>query len=152
MTESGSKEQEQSVIKERMILEELIEDVEQKAKVLLKYQAVVEISQASDALRKEKIKLWADGLEVHQRTITRLCEKVEKEGVAALARVTRTDAGITKGSKLWKQKTLEEWEKFIKDIYTEGNKYGRCMNRNQVFVQIQGHAKLELGLNGTKKS
>lgn len=145
-TESSSKKQNQSVIKERMILEELIEDVEQKAKVLRQLQAVVEISQASDVLRKEKIKLWAERLEVHQRTVTRLCEKVEKEGVAALARVTRTDAGTTKGSKLWKLKTAQEWEKFIKDTYTEGNRYGRCMNRNQVFVQVEGHAKLELGL------
>lgn len=146
ITEFSSKGQEQSVIKERMILEELLIDVEQKAKVLRQLQAVVEISQASEALRKEKIKLWAQKLEVHQRTVTRLCEKVEKEGVAALARVTRADSGITKGSKLWKIKTVQEWEKFIKDIYTEGNKYGRCMNRNQVFVQVEGHAKLELGL------
>ena len=146
ITESSSLAPAQSLIKERMILEELIEDVEQKAEVLRKFQAVVEISQASDALRKEKIKLWADTLEVHPRTITRLCEKVELEGVAALARLTRVDAGITKGSKLWKKKTLQEWQKFIKDTYTEGNKYGRCMNRNQVFLQVEGHAKLELGL------
>ena len=146
ITEFSSEEQAQSVIKERMILEDLIIDVEQKAKVLRQFQAVVEISQASEALRKEEIKLWAQRLDVHQRTVTRLCEKVEKEGDAALARVTRADAGITKGSKLWKRKTVHEWEKFIKDIYTEGNKYGRCMNRNQVFVQVEGHAKLELGI------
>lgn len=143
--EIGSLQQDQLLTKDRMILEELIEDVEQKAKVLLRYHAVVEISQAPDALRKEKIKLWADRLEVHERTVTRLCEKVEKEGVAALARLTRTDAGITKGSKLWKGKTVEEWEKFIKDTYTENKKYGRSMNRNQVFGQVEGHAK-ELGL------
>ena len=146
MTESSSKEQERSALKERMILEELIEDVEQKARVLHQLQAVVEISQAADVLRQEKIKLWAQRLEVHQRTVTRLCEKVEKSGVAALARVTRADAGVTKGSKLWQRKSVPEWEKFIKDTYIEGNKYGRCMNRNQVFVQVEGHAKLELGL------
>ena len=146
ITEFSSEEQAQSVIKERMILEDLIIDVEQKAKVLRQFQAVVEISQASEALRKEEIKLWAQRLEVHQRTVTRLCKKVEKEGVAALARVTRADAGIIKGSKLRKLKTVQEWEKFIKDIYTEGNKYGRCMNRNQVFVQVEGHAILELGI------
>jgi DNA-binding MurR/RpiR family transcriptional regulator len=105
-----------------MILEELIEDVEQKVRVLHQLQAVVEISQASDVLRKEKIKLWAQRLEVHQRTVTRLCEKVEKEGVAALARVTRADAGMTKGSQLWQRKSVPEWEKFIKDTYIEGNK------------------------------
>ncbi|XGW00046.1 MAG: DDE-type integrase/transposase/recombinase [Leptolyngbya sp. BL-A-14] len=139
-------EQFQPVAKERLILEELIEDVEQKAKVLLRYHAVVEISQVSDALKKEKVKLWADRLEVHERTVIRLCEKVEKEGIAALARLTRADAGMTKGSKLWRGKKVEEWEKFIKDTYKEGNKYGRSMSRNQVFGQLKGHATLELGL------
>ena len=57
ITEFSSEDQSQSVIKERMILEDLIIDVEQKAKVLHQLQAVVEISQASEALRKEEIKL-----------------------------------------------------------------------------------------------
>lgn len=77
ISESSGLEQEQSVDKERMLLEELIEDVEQKAKVLLRYQAVVEISQASENLKNENIKLWADKLEVHPRTVTRLLERVE---------------------------------------------------------------------------
>jgi putative transposase len=146
MLEPHGLEQVQPVAKERLILEELFEDVEQKAKVLLRYHAVVEISQASDALKKEKVKLWADRLEVHERTVTRLCEKVEKEGVSALARLTRSDAGMTKGLKLWREKTVEEWKKFIEDTHKEGNKYGRSMSRNQVFGQVKGHATLELGL------
>ncbi|HEY9660757.1 MAG TPA: hypothetical protein V6C65_20055, partial [Allocoleopsis sp.] len=146
ITEVDGSTQEQSAIKERLILEELIENLEDKAKVMLRYQAVVEITQASDSLKKEKIRLWADRLEVHERTVTRLLQRVEKEGVAALARLTRADAGIIKGSKQWKGKTVEEWIEFIKKTYKEGNTASRVMNRNQTFVQVKGHAELELGL------
>ncbi|MBM0743949.1 DDE-type integrase/transposase/recombinase [Phormidium sp. CLA17] len=146
MVESYGLEEVQPPAKERLILEELIEDAEQKEKILLRYRAVAEISQAPDTLKKEKIKLWADRLGVHERTVTRLCEKVGNEGVAALARLTRADAGMTKGSKLWRGKTLEEWKKFIEDKYETGNKCGRSMSRNQVFIQVKGHATLELGL------
>lgn len=104
--------------KDRQILEELIEDAESKAKILLRYQAVMDVSQASDSEKKKTIKLWADRLEVCERTIERLCTKVEVEGVAALARLTRADAGIIKGSKQWKGKTVEEWIKFIEDLST----------------------------------
>lgn len=139
-------EQEQSTTKDRMILEELIESLEDKAKVLLRYQAVMEIKQASENLKKEKVKLWASRLEVHERTVTRLVERVEREGIASLARLTRTDAGVIKGSELWKGKTIEEWKEFIQQTYKEENKYSRSMNRNQVFVQVKGHAEKELGL------
>jgi Mn-dependent DtxR family transcriptional regulator len=46
-----------------------------------------------------KIKLWADRLEVHPRTVTRLLERVEQEGLASLVRFTRIDAGEKRGSK-----------------------------------------------------
>ncbi|GAB4371139.1 MAG: hypothetical protein Kow00121_12410 [Elainellaceae cyanobacterium] len=146
IAKASNLEQTQTVSKDRMILEELIEDMEDKKKVLLRYQAVMEITQASENLKKEKIELWADRLGVHERTVTRLLEKVEKEGVAALARLTRADSGIAKGSKQWKGKTVEEWIKFIENTYGEGNTASRSMNRNQTFGQVKGHAESDLGL------
>lgn len=137
--------------KNRQILEESIEDAEDKAKIMLRYQAVMEVVQASDALRNKTINLWAQRLEVSKRTLNRLCRKVELEGVAALARLTRTDAGVVKGSKQWKGKKVDEWVEFIKQTYRENNRYARSMSRNQVFLQVMGHAELELGLTDSSE-
>jgi hypothetical protein len=73
-----------TVSQERLILETLLDDLEDRAKIRQRVQAVEDISQASDRQRTEKIKLWADRLEVHPRTVTRLLERVEQEGLAAL--------------------------------------------------------------------
>ena len=82
-----------AVPQERLILESLLEDLDDRAKVMQRVGAVEDISQAPKHQRREKIKLWADRLEVHPRSVTRLLERVEKEGLAALVRFTRTDAG-----------------------------------------------------------
>jgi putative transposase len=131
---------------ERLILESLLEDLDDRAKIMQRVQAVEDIKQASDHQRTEKIKLWADRLEVHPRSVTRLLERVEKEGLAALVRFTRTDAGEKRGSKQWKGKTVEEWKEFILTTYKRGHKNGRRMNLSQVFNQVKSHAVTELGL------
>lgn len=138
-------------VEDRQILEELIEDAESKARILLRYQAVMDVSQASDSARKKIIKLWADRLEVCERTVERLCTRVELEGVATLAKLTRVDAGVIKGSKQWKGKTVEEWVKFIEDTYKKYNSDGRSMSRNQVFLQVKGHAENDLGLTDSSE-
>ena len=76
----------------------MLENLDDRAQVLRRVQAVEDISQAPKQQRREKIKLWADRLEVHPRTVTRLLERVEKEGLASLVRFTRIDAGATRGS------------------------------------------------------
>jgi hypothetical protein len=73
-TDPDPSELEQRFAKDRMILEELLEDAEQKMRIMLKFQAAVEILQAPDKLKKEKVKLWADRLEVSTKTVERLIE------------------------------------------------------------------------------
>ena len=131
---------------ERLIIESMLEGLDDQAKVMRRVQAVEDISQASEHQRTEKIKRWADRLEVHPRTVTRLLERVEKEGLASLVRFTRIDAGETRGSKQWRGKSVAEWTDFILTTYKRGNKSGRRMNRNQVFNQVKAHAVLEIGL------
>jgi putative transposase len=136
-----------TVPQERLILESMLEDSDEQAKVMRRVRAVEDISQAPKHQRREKIKLWADRLEVHPRTVTRLLERVEKEGLASLVRFTRIDAGETRGSKQWQEKSVAEWTDFILTTYKRGNKSGRRMNRSQVFNQVKAHAVLELGLS-----
>ncbi len=135
-----------SVSQERLILESLLEDLDDRVKVMQRVQAVEDISQASEHQRTEKIKLWADRLEVHPRTVTRLLERVKQEGLASLVRFTRTDAGEQRGSKQWQGKSVAEWTDFILTTYKRGNKNGRRMNRSQTFNQVKAHAVIELGL------
>jgi putative transposase len=111
-----------------------------------RFQAVEDIKQAPTHKRREKINLWADRLEVHPRSVTRLLERVESEGLASLVRFTRTDAGEKRGSKQWKGKSVDEWKEFILTTYKQGNKNGRRMNLSQVFNQVKSHAVIELGL------
>jgi putative transposase len=134
------------VPQERLILESLLEDLEDRAKIMQRVQAVEDIKQAPAHQRREKIKLWADRLEVHPRSVTRLLERVEKEGLASLVRFTRTDAGEKRGSKQWKGKSVDEWKEFILTTYKRGNKSTLRMNRSQVFNQVKAHAVIELGL------
>jgi putative transposase len=135
-----------TVPQERLILESLLEDLEDREKIMRRVQAVEDIKQAPTHKRREKIKLWADRLEVHPRSVTRLLERVEKEGLASLVRFTRTDAGEKRGSKQWKGKSVDEWKEFILKTYKQGNRDGRRMNLSQVFNQVKSHAVVELGL------
>jgi putative transposase len=106
---------------ERLILESLLEDLDNRAKIMQRVQAVEDISQASYHQRTEKIKLWANRLEVHPRTVTRLLERVKQEGLASLVRFTRTDAGEKRGSKQWQGKSVAEWTDFILTTFKRGN-------------------------------
>ncbi len=81
------------------ILIELVEDLDKRREVMRKIEAIEDIMQASDELKQEKIQLWSDRLGIHPRTITRWLEKAEKEGLASIARATRSDAGQIKGCK-----------------------------------------------------
>ncbi|WP_310485678.1 transposase family protein [Chamaesiphon sp. VAR_48_metabat_403] len=135
-----------TVPQERLIIESLLEDLEDRAKIMQRVQAVEDISQASEHQRTEKIKLWADRLEVHPRTVTRLLERVEQEGLASLVRFTRIDAGEQRGSKQWQGKSVAEWTDFILTTYKRGNKNSRRMSRSQTFNQVKAHAVKELGL------
>ncbi len=127
------------------ILIELIEDLDQRRAVMQKVQAIEDIMQASGALKQEKIQLWSDRLGKHPRTITRWLEKSEKEGLASIARATRSDAGQIKGCKRWKH-SVKYWTEFILKTYSDGVKAKLGITRNLVNNQVKGHAELDLGL------
>lgn len=94
---------------------------------------------------QERIQQWARLLGKHPRTITRMLEKASKEGLVAIAKATRSDAGKRRGKKQW-QPSVKYWIDFIEKTYLDGNKYSRRLNRSQVYNQVKGHAQLELGL------
>ncbi|MBD0303391.1 MAG: transposase, partial [Tolypothrix sp. T3-bin4] len=143
--EASQTDQEQPPTQEHKILIELIEDLDEKREVMRKIEAIEEILQAADELKQEKIQQWADQLKKHPRTITRWLEKVEKEGLAAIARTTRSDAGQLKGCKQWKP-SVKYWVEFIINTYQKAKKAGLGMTPNLVYNQVKGHAELELGL------
>lgn len=126
------------------ILIELIEDLDKRREVMRKIEAIEDITQASNELKKERIQLWADRLEKDPRTITRWLEKAEKEGLASIARATRSDAGQIKGSRHWKP-SIQYWTDFITKTYNEGVKAKLGITPNLVNNQVMGHAN-ELAL------
>ena len=144
-SETTHLEHDQLDIQDYKILIELLDDLDQQKKVMLKIEAVEDILQASEQLRQEKIQLWAKRLEKHPRTITRWIQKVEKEGLAAIASAVRSDAGQIKGYKRWKH-SVEYWIEFITNTYQKGRKAGLGITPNLVNNQVKAHAELELGL------
>lgn len=144
-SDSVQTQQDHAPNQEYKILIELIEDLDEKREVMRKIEALEDILQASGRRRQEKIQLWAEQLEKHPRTITRWLEKVENEGLAAIARTTRSDAGQLKGFKHWKH-DLEYWVDFIIKTYQKGKKAGLGMTPSLVNNQVKGHAELELRL------
>ncbi|ABA22066.1 Integrase, catalytic region (plasmid) [Trichormus variabilis ATCC 29413] len=127
------------------ILIEQIEDAQMKREILLKMDAIEDIQTNSDNGKQERIRQWAQKLGKHPRTITRMLSKADIEGLAAIIKTKRADAGKRRGKKQW-QPSVEYWVNFIEKTYRDGNKNSRRMNRNQVYNQVKGHAELELGL------
>lgn len=125
---------------------EEIEDAQTSREILLKMDAIEDIRNAKLGSKQERVKQWAQKLGKHPRTITRMLEKASKQGLAAIAKTKRADAGKRRGKKQWQQ-GVEYWINFIEKTYIDGNKHSRRMNRSQVYNQVKGHAQLELGLN-----
>ena len=67
-------EPELSCQKDYFILEQLIEDAEEKFEILMKYQALLEIRQANHQERLTVIRKWAEILDKHERTLSRLLQ------------------------------------------------------------------------------
>ncbi|MDZ8069698.1 MAG: transposase family protein [Nostoc sp. DedQUE08] len=131
--------------KEYKILIELIEDLDKKKEVMLKVEAIEDILQASDEVKEERIQSWAEKLEKHPRTIKRWLAKVEKEGLAAIARAVRSDAGQFQSFKHWKN-DVNYWVEFIQNCYKKAKKAGLGITPNLVYNQVCSHAELKLGL------
>ena len=128
------------------ILIELIEDLDKRREIMRKIEAVEDINQASDQHKREKIRLWADRLEKHPSTIERYVKQANgPDGLAALVRTTRSDAGQIKGNKRWKH-SVQYWTDFVLKTYQDGIKAKLGITPNLVNNQVKSHAELELGL------
>jgi putative transposase len=145
-----------SSAKDFLILEEIFGNAEKQLEFLMKYQAIIEIRQASGENKKELITKWANKLEKSERTLKRLLNQVDREGFAALARQKRSDTGKLKGCDRWLKNSGEEWESkeialaywkdFIEKEYKKLSTSSRRISPHQVFVQLESHAKNNLGL------
>lgn len=127
------------------LLADLIEDAEAKREILLKIDAIQDISQAEKKVRRERIKYWAKQLGKSPRTIDRWVQTFRKEGWSVIVHATRSNKGMVQGRKSWKPNT-KYWVTFIEKTYKDGNRHSRRMNRNQVYNQVKAHAILKLGL------
>ncbi len=109
-------------------------------KALLKMEVIQSLLENSDAyggLRQrttytQKLKEAAEKLGKSVRTVRRLVEKWEQEGLPGLAQNQRLDKG--------KHRVDENWQEFILKTYKEGNKGSKRMTRQQVFIRAKARA------------
>ncbi|WP_228059280.1 hypothetical protein [Nostoc sp. LEGE 06077] len=87
-----------------------------KREILLKMDAIEDIRTNSGNGKQERIRQWAQKLGKHPRTITRMLSKADIEGLAAIAKTKRADAGKRRGKKQW-QPSVEYWVNFIEKTY-----------------------------------
>lgn len=71
------------------------------------------------------------------RTVRRLVDKWEREGLAGLVENQRADKGNYRVDKYWQE--------FVLNTYNEGNKGSKRMTRQQVFIRVKARAD-ELGI------
>ncbi|MBD2242354.1 Mu transposase C-terminal domain-containing protein [Nostoc sp. FACHB-888] len=105
---------------------------------LLKMEVIQNLLDNSDRTTyTQKLKEAAEKLGKSVRTVRRLVEKWEQEGLAGLAQNQRLDEG--------KHRVDGNWQEFILNTYKEGNKESKRMTRQQVFIKAKAEAE-ELGV------
>ncbi|MBN3922680.1 MAG: Mu transposase C-terminal domain-containing protein [Nostoc sp. NMS4] len=112
---------------------------------LLKMEVIQSLLKNSDAyggLRQrttytQKLKEAAEKLGKSVRTVRRLVDKWEQEGLVGLVQNQRMDKG--------KHRVDEDWQEFVLKTYKEGNKGSKRMTRQQVFIRVKARAD-ELGV------
>ncbi len=118
--------------KYRLPSEELITE-----EVKLKMEIVQSLTEPCDrAIYGQRKKAAAKKLGVSIRSVERLLKKYREQGLVGLTK-TRSDKG--------QYRIGEDWENFILETYKKGNKNGKRITRNQVFLKVKGRA-LQLGL------
>ncbi|WP_371819496.1 Mu transposase C-terminal domain-containing protein [Tolypothrix sp. PCC 7910] len=80
----------------------------------------------------QRLKEAAEKLGKSVRTVRRLIDKWEQEGLLGLAQAERADKG--------KYRVDEDWQEFILKTYKEGNKGSKRMTRQQVAVRVKARA------------
>ncbi|MEC4895379.1 MAG: Mu transposase C-terminal domain-containing protein [Oscillatoria sp. PMC 1051.18] len=105
----------------------------------LKLEVIESLMESCDrATYGQKLKDAALKLGKSKRTVQRLVQKWEKEGLAAVTSRARVDKG--------KHRISQEWQDFIVKTYRSGNKGSKRMSRKQVALRVQARAA-ELGEN-----
>ncbi len=105
---------------------------------LLKMEVIQSLLENNDrATYTQRLQQAAEKLGKSVRTVRRLVDKWEQEGLAGLVYNKRADKG--------KHRVDENWHEFVLKTYKEGNKGGRRMTRQQVFIRAKARAD-ELGV------
>ncbi|MHC5728529.1 MAG: helix-turn-helix domain-containing protein [Nostoc sp.] len=105
---------------------------------LLKMEVIQSLLENSDRTTyTQKLKEAAEKLGKSVRTVRRLVDKWEQEGLAGLAQNQRMDEG--------KHRVDEDWQEFVLKTYKEGNEASKRMTRKQVFIKVEARAD-ELGV------
>ena len=104
----------------------------------LKMEVIQNLLSAGDRkIYAQRLKEGAAKLGKSVRTVRRLIDKWEQEGLAGLTQTERADKG--------KHRVDENWQDFILKTYKEGNKGSKRMTRQQVAVRVKAKAD-ELGI------
>ena len=82
---------------------------------------------------RQRLKDAAKKLGKSVRTVQRLVQKWEEEGLLALTGTERADKG--------KHRIPQQWQDFIIKTYREGNKGSKRMSRKQVALRVEVRAK-----------
>ncbi|WP_242038026.1 helix-turn-helix domain-containing protein [Tolypothrix sp. FACHB-123] len=101
----------------------IVSELSDEAK--LKMEVIQSLLEADDRTTyAQRLKEAAAKLGKSVRTVRRLVDKWEQEGLVGLAQTERNDKG--------KHRVDEEWQDFILKTYKEGNKGSKRMTRQQV--------------------
>lgn len=111
--------------------ESLSQEVQQRLEVIQMLMAVKGTDRYGKMQRR-----GAQKLGVSLRSVQRLMQAWQAEGLAGLTRRTRSDEGSVRVS--------EDWRQFIVKTYREGNRGSRRLSAAQVFIRVKVRAA-ELG-------
>ena len=104
----------------------------------LKIEVIQSLMEAGDrATYAQKLKEAAQKLGKSVRTVRRLVDKWEEQGLSGLVEAERSDKG--------KHRVDTDWQDLILTTYREGNKGSKRMTPKQVFLRVQAKAH-ELGV------
>lgn len=115
-----------------VIASELDDDAKLKMEVI---QSLIEAGDRTSYA--QKLKEAAEKLGKSVRTVRRLVDKWEEQGLLGLVQAERSDKG--------KHRVDTDWQDFVLKTYREGNKGSKRITPKQVFLRVQAKAH-ELGV------
>ncbi|MFQ4144590.1 Mu transposase C-terminal domain-containing protein [Chlorogloeopsis sp. ULAP02] len=121
-----------SITEANVIVSELTDEAKLKMEVIQSLLEATDRTTYTQRLQQAAVKL---GKSV--RTVRRLIDKWEQEGLVGLTQTQRADKG--------KHRVNENWQEFILKTYKEGNQGSKRMTRQQVAVRVKVRAD-ELGV------